>query len=208
MSKPELKISVFSDYSCPFCYVASKRLEILNQHYDLKINWCFIEIHPETPIEGKSFKNLPYTENEFKSLTSNLESMASKDDLELIKQSITVNSHNAILVAEASKQLGKETFYKVHRALFKNLFEDGKNIGQFTELVNLAETIGLDKAFVENAIADKKIASHLPIYIKWATKFEVTSVPTIIFGDEVVNGVIEQQELLNAAEKLYKKSIA
>lgn len=208
MSKPELKISIFSDYSCPFCYVATKRLEALHKKYDLKVNWCFIEIHPETPIAGKSFKDLPYTDAEFKNLTSNLNDMASADDLALIKQSVTVNSHNAILFAEASKKLGKETFYKVHNLLYKSLFEDGKNIGQVNELITIAKSLGLDEEFVTNAIDDKEIASHLPIYIKWATKFKVTSVPTFIFGDEVVNGVVETQALLEAADKLYQKSIS
>ena len=46
MAKPELRISVFSDYSCPFCYIGSRRLRRLGERYDLKVNWCGLEIHP------------------------------------------------------------------------------------------------------------------------------------------------------------------
>jgi len=37
-AKPELKVTVFSDYICPFCYIGSRRLLRLNDDYDLKIN--------------------------------------------------------------------------------------------------------------------------------------------------------------------------
>jgi len=117
MNKPELKISVFSDYICPFCYVGNKRLEALNEIYDLKVNWCFIEIHPETPIDGASFSDLPYSKEEFAKLSKNLDSMASQEDLNLLKQSVTANSHKTILFSEACKTLGKDTFYKIHNAL-------------------------------------------------------------------------------------------
>ena len=50
--KPELLVTVFTDYICPFCYVGDVRLERLRTDYDLKINWCFLEIHPETPSTG------------------------------------------------------------------------------------------------------------------------------------------------------------
>ena len=50
--KPTLLATVFSDYICPFCYVGDVRLDRLREYYELKISWCFVEIHPETPAEG------------------------------------------------------------------------------------------------------------------------------------------------------------
>mgnify|MGYP001821638697 FL=1 len=43
---PELKVTVYSDYICPFCYVGNHRLQRLRDSYELKINWCLLEIHP------------------------------------------------------------------------------------------------------------------------------------------------------------------
>lgn len=31
MSKPELQVTVFSDYICPFCYIGSVRLDRLRE---------------------------------------------------------------------------------------------------------------------------------------------------------------------------------
>ena len=55
---PEIQITVFSDYICPFCYVGHHRLMRLKDSYDLKINWCFIEIHPETSALGEAVTEL------------------------------------------------------------------------------------------------------------------------------------------------------
>ena len=59
-SLPELKVTVFSDYICPFCYVGHHRLMRLRDSYDLKINWCFIEIHPENSAAGEPVADLDY----------------------------------------------------------------------------------------------------------------------------------------------------
>ena len=206
MQKPELKISVFSDYICPFCYVGNKRLKHLNQYYDVKINWCFIEIHPETPLEGKPLENLPYSESHWNKLKSNLETMASEDDLSLLKQSITANSHNAILFAEACKVFGREIFYQVHDALFESFFEQGINIGQPEALINIAQKFDIKEQFVVDALNSPEMERHLPIFQKWAAKLNISSVPSFVFGDRVLTGAVSKTVLKEAADELYLKS--
>lgn len=46
MAKPDLPVTVFSDYICPFCYIRERRLARLSEHYDLSVDWRFLEIHP------------------------------------------------------------------------------------------------------------------------------------------------------------------
>ena len=58
--KPELLATVFSDYICPFCYVGDVRLDRLREDYDLRINWCFHELHPDTPAAGMDTSCLGY----------------------------------------------------------------------------------------------------------------------------------------------------
>lgn len=77
--KPELKLSVLSDYICPFCYIGHLRLESLREHYNLKVNWCFIEIHPETPATGQSIKLLDYSQASWDQMMQNLLSLAAEE---------------------------------------------------------------------------------------------------------------------------------
>ena len=68
MTLPELKITVYSDYICPFCYVGHHRLQRLRDSYDLKINWCFLEIHPETSAKGEPIDSLDYPSEQWQQM--------------------------------------------------------------------------------------------------------------------------------------------
>ena len=48
----KIKIRMFSDYICPFCYLGEAIIEKLKNRFDIEIEHMGIEIHPETPICG------------------------------------------------------------------------------------------------------------------------------------------------------------
>ena len=73
VSLPELKVTVYSDYICPFCYVGHHRLQRLRDNYNLKINWCFLEIHPETSAQGEPIDSLEYPSEQWQLMLENLE---------------------------------------------------------------------------------------------------------------------------------------
>lgn len=50
--KPCLRVTVFSDYICPFCYIGDRRLAWLSGKYHLEVDWRFLGIHPDTPSGG------------------------------------------------------------------------------------------------------------------------------------------------------------
>ncbi|WP_455234446.1 DsbA family oxidoreductase, partial [Thiogranum longum] len=92
LSKPVLKVSVFSDYICPFCYVGDARLDGLRDRYDLKVNWCFLEIHPETSPEGEPIASLNYPAATWQRMMARLRQMAEEENLSLRDQDFTTNS--------------------------------------------------------------------------------------------------------------------
>ena len=128
-AKPGLLATVFTDYICPFCYIGDLRLEHLREDYDLRINWCFVEIHPETPPEGMQVDALGYSDNRWKLMMDNLTSLAEEERIHFREHDYTTNSHRALLLAEAAKEDGAEVFYRLHRRLFEAFFTDGLNIG-------------------------------------------------------------------------------
>ena len=48
MSQTKLKITAYSDYICPFCYIGYHRIEQLKKEYNIDVEWKPFEIHPET----------------------------------------------------------------------------------------------------------------------------------------------------------------
>ncbi|MDH5473562.1 MAG: DsbA family protein [Gammaproteobacteria bacterium] len=207
--KPELKISVISDYICPFCFIGHKRLAALRDHYDLKINWCFVEIHPETPAEGHDVTLLNYDEDQWNLMMKNLHQLAREENLTLSPQTIITNSRKALLLAEASKALGADYFYPLHERIFDACFLEGLNIGKEEVLRQLAADCHIPDAIIETAWSDPFTRGHedntpaalLP-YLQYAGAIQARSVPTFIFDKNILTGVVSTDNLLKAAKNM------
>lgn len=199
--KPELRATVFSDYICPFCYIGDLRLERLREHYDLKINWCMVEIHPETPVEGKPVSELGYSSERWKLMMDNLGSLASEEGVSLREHDFTANSHKALLLAEAAKEAGHDIFYALHRRLFEAFFEEGLNIGDETVLTGLAVSCNVPQETIQQAFSDPKYELTLQQNLAAAGKYQVRATPTIFFSESSrLDGAVPFDAFLKAAQ--------
>ena len=124
MGKPQLLVTVFSDYICPFCYIGNHRLSLLRENYDLKVYWRFIEIHPDTPLNGQSVDSLGYEPDQWRLMMDSLRKLAEEDGLEIGEQLTIANSHRALLLAEAVKELGSGIFYRFNDRIYSAYFAE------------------------------------------------------------------------------------
>ena len=183
-TKPELLVTVFTDYICPFCYVGDVRLDRLREDYDLKINWCFLEIHPETPPEGMDASCLGYSDPKWQQMMDNLSRLAEEEGISFRPQTFTTNSRKALLLAEAAKEDGADVFYALHRRLFEAFFTDGLKIGEQAVLEQLARESAVSEAVLARAWTDEKYSQRLEQYLAAAHELEVTATPTIFFSEQ------------------------
>ena len=210
--KPEVRVSVISDYICPFCFIGHKHLEHLREYYELKINWCFVEIHPETPAKGQSVAMLNYSAEYWDGLMANLHRLAEEEGIQLSEHTMTTNSRKALLLAEASKALGAELFYPLHERLFEAYFVEGLNIGDEKVLRNIAAECQIPEHIIEQAWSDPyangpedSTPKALLPYLQYAGAIQASSVPTFVFNTEMLTGAVDKTSLMNAAEKVLGK---
>ena len=201
MTLPELNISVYSDYICPFCYVGHHRLQRLRDSYELKINWCFLEIHPEISAKGEAIDSLDYPSEQWLMMLDNLERISDEENIPLSKLSFITNSKDALLLSEAAKQCGRETFYDLHERLFNAYFVDGINIGDRQKLKEIADICNIDDEIIESAWTDKTYQQRLLDNFSSARQHRIQSVPSFVFGDEVLTGVVAESTFRDAAKK-------
>ena len=202
---PEIKITVFSDYICPFCYVGHHRLMRLKDEYDLKINWCFLEIHPENSAKGEPVTDLDYSSEFWDELMGNLKRVAEEENIPLAEHTFTTNSKDAMLLAETCKQLGSETFYQLHEKLFTAFFVDKKNIGDRNILRDIAKDCGIDDNVIDAAWAEDKYRQQLLENFNHARQHKIKSVPSFVFGERILTGVVDEAIVRDAAAELVKK---
>jgi len=201
---PEIRITVFSDYICPFCYVGHHRLMRLKDQYDLKINWCFLQIHPENSAEGEPVTDLDYSSEFWDELMRNLRRVAEEEEIPLAEHTFTTNSRDALLLAETSKQLGHEIFYRLHEKLFTAFFVDRTNIGNRDNLREIAKSCGIDDETINAAWSEPRYQQRLLENFSHARRYKIKSVPSFIFGERVLSGVVAEAVMREAAAALVK----
>jgi predicted DsbA family dithiol-disulfide isomerase len=182
--KPELLATVFTDYICPFCYVGDVRLDRLREDYTLRVNWCFLELHPETPVEGMDASCLGYPDSKWQQMMDNLSRLAREEGISFRPQTFTTNSHKSLLLAEAAREDGAEVFYALHRRLFEAFFTAGNNIGDETVLKELASEAGVSNEVLSRAWTDARYEERLGQYRAAAAELDVRATPTIFFGEQ------------------------
>lgn len=198
--KPQLKATVFSDYICPFCYIGELRLDRLREHYDLRVNWCAIEIHPQTPPEGQPIEALGYDSDRWHAMMASLNDMAAAEGVTLKEHDFTTNSRSSLLLAESAKLLGRDIFYRVHQSLFEAFFVQGLNIGDRDILKTLAQEAGMSDSQVTAAWQDGASSQKLEQYRKAALELGVSATPTFFIGEQRLDGAVPYEQLLAAAQ--------
>ena len=204
--RPRLKVTVFSDYICPFCYVGDARLDKLREGYELDVDWCFFEIHPDNPAEGKPVEELGYPPERWKQMMANLEQMASDDGLPLAPRTFTTNSHSALLLAEAVRSLAPEAFERLHKRLFEAYFAETRNIGDRDVLREIAGECGIATEVVDQAWSDPIYEQRLRDQFWRAAQIGVQGVPAFLFGRYIVSGAVPAETLIRAAEYVLNES--
>ncbi|MFW9824968.1 MAG: DsbA family protein, partial [Candidatus Thorarchaeota archaeon] len=81
MDHKKLKVVVFSDYICPFCYIGFHRIEKLKEKYNLDVEWEPFELHPETPKEGFNMEGISFPKGYLEMVMENVKRLAEEDGL-------------------------------------------------------------------------------------------------------------------------------
>jgi predicted DsbA family dithiol-disulfide isomerase len=190
MSKPKKRITVFSDYICPFCYIGDLRLAKLAKGVEFDIDWRFMEIHPETPAEGMPLSALGYPQEHWDMLMTNLQRMARQEKVTLADRKFTTNSHKAILLAEAARQREPQAFKKLHSRLFEAYFVEEQNIGDEAVLRKLAAESGVSETTVDAAWRDAAYGNKLRENHEAAAMLDITGTPTFVYEDQILSGAV------------------
>jgi predicted DsbA family dithiol-disulfide isomerase len=186
MREKKLKVTVFSDYICPFCYIGFYRVEQLKKNYDLEVEWRPFEIHPETPKEGTDLNNLPYPKEYLDMMKANIKKLADDVGISLKLSDKLPNSRLALFLSEFARKNGK--FDDFHKLVFDSYWKDGKDIGDQAFLLGLAETIGLNRNDMLEYINSEEPKSELTKSLKDLKQYGINGVPTFIIGDKIVVG--------------------
>jgi predicted DsbA family dithiol-disulfide isomerase len=183
--------------------VGERRLARLSDSFELKVERIFLEIHPETPPEGKPITSLGYPPERWAEMTANLARMGKQENIVFIDRTFTTNSHKALLLAEAARDLGTGIFEEINERLFRAYFSEGKNIGDPAVLRDIAQAAGVPGETIDRAWSLPPYEERLKRQHETASGIGVTAIPTFIIGNRwIVEGAVPVDLLRKVAKEV------
>jgi predicted DsbA family dithiol-disulfide isomerase len=183
--------------------VGERRLARLNEEFDVRLERRFLEIHPETPGEGRPISELGYPPDQWARMMENLERMGKAEGIVFSERTFTTNSHKALLLAEAAKKEGSVVFEALNEGLFRAYFTEGRNIGDPQVLRDVAKAAGVPAGTIGNAWSDAAYAERLARDLAAASGIGITGIPTfIVDGRWILEGAVPVEMLREVANKV------
>ncbi|MEC0207964.1 DsbA family oxidoreductase [Paenibacillus ehimensis] len=195
-----VKIQVYSDYVCPFCFLAEGPLEQAVQGKDVEVEWMPFELRPSPAEPLDPWNDPPKLRMWEQSIAPYAQRMGI--DMKLPRVSPHPYTHLAFEGYQYAKEHGKGNEYN-HR-LFRAFFQEEQNIGDPDVLAKLAGEIGLDATEYREALETRKYKeAHQQALNHAYQEAGITAVPTFFIGNKVLRGVANRETLEQAiAEEL------
>ncbi|MGA7869628.1 MAG: DsbA family oxidoreductase [Candidatus Binatus sp.] len=178
-----LKIVMFSDYICPFCYVGFETIRKLKPEFDFQLQWRGFQIHPDWPVEGIPTDKLLEAGDgaSRQALWKRISAMAEAVGFSMKPPAVLTNSRAALAATEFARESGGDE--ALEERIYRAYFNDGENIGDAEVVVRLAGEAGLDAGAVADAIKSPKYEMRLKNNSLAAHQRGVTGVPTFFIGE-------------------------
>lgn len=188
----KVRITVWSDYVCPFCYLQEPVLERIRREYGdwVEVEWRAFELRPE-PIPTLD-PNGEYLHNAWNSAVYPL---AQQRGMRLRLPPVQPRSRRALELAEFARHQGK--YDETHRALFRAFFEDGKDLNDLGVLADIAASAGLDPYQARTALERGTQRERVLQDQEQAVRLGVQAVPTLVIG--AADQPIERGEAISGA---------
>ena len=200
-----MKVEVWSDYVCPFCYIGKKQLEkaIRDSGYEdqIEVTYKSFLLDPTTPenttksVYESLSEKYGSTIEEVKKMTAGVAARAKEVGLNYnfdeMKSANTVKAHRlAKWVESQNKELAKAYTEQVLQAYFLQ----GKAIGCDEELLAIIKQLGLDVEAAKSVLAQKEYENEIQQDIYEANQIGVRGVPFFVFNNKWgISGAQPQQ---------------
>lgn len=188
-----MRVDVWSDVVCPFCYIGKKRLEAAAAAtgVELEVHWHSFQLDPDAPprqeVSNSERLALKYgrTVAEVEEMQRNIAEMAKAEGIEFNWENAnsgnTFNAHRIIHHAQ-SLGLGSEA----KEAFFYSYMTQGLAIGERETLEDVASRIGLNPVEVDDILDSDQYADFVQFDEELARdQLKVTGVPFFVFDQRV-----------------------
>lgn len=198
----KLKVSVYSDYVCPFCYLGKDQFEKAIDGKDVEVEWRSYELRPR-PLEqldpANDSSKLEMWEHAIRPRAKAWNINMKLPDVS--PHPYTDLAHEGFYYAD---EMGKGLEY--NKRVFQAFYQEDQNIGEIEVLAKLAAEVGLDESEFTKALVSRKYQEVQKQALEHAyNEANITSVPTFVIGEERIEGAASKEMFEQVIEKEMKK---
>ncbi|MGE9808373.1 DsbA family oxidoreductase [Janibacter sp. G1551] len=188
-----MKIDIWSDVVCPFCYVGKRHLEQALEQFphadDVEIEWHSFELDPNAEnkpdgslVDALAAKYGMSTEQ----ATASQEQLAARAGAVGLdfqwRQAKLSNTFDAHRLIHLAKSLGRQDAMK--ERLLRAYFSEGEPVGDTDTLVRLATEIGIDEAVAREALVSGAHAEDVRRDEAQARAYGISGVPFFVIDEK------------------------
>jgi len=214
---PSLKLEVWSDIACPWCYVGKRRLESALKQFphasEVELIWRAFELDPGAPAaRPRDVSHVEYIARKYgmpvaqaQKSTDHLLQLARAEGLAFdfvnIRSGNTFDAHRLI-------HLGLERGVQdaVKERMMKAYFEQAELMSDHGTLVRLATEAGLDAGEATDVLAGDSYAAAVRADETQARELGITGVPCFVLDRRfAVSGAQSAEVMLSALQQAWSE---
>jgi predicted DsbA family dithiol-disulfide isomerase len=213
MTMEKMKVEIWSDVTCPSCYISKRKFETaLSQFKDsenIEVTWKSFELAPGLHTDpGNNMHNFlaklhGIDISQSISMCDQVAARAAESGLKYdFAKAIPANTFNAHILMHLAKVHGVQAQAK--ESLSKAYFTDGRNIDDPATLSELGEKIGISSEELISALKKRTYSDEVTRDKKEAEKLGIRSVPHFIFDGKIrLSGEQDSNVFLESLEKTF-----
>jgi predicted DsbA family dithiol-disulfide isomerase len=215
-----IKIDVWSDIACPWCYIGKRNLEnglaqTVGDEDAPRVEVVFhsFELSPDTPVDFEGdeaeflagHKGMP--REQVGQMLDHVTGVAAGAGLEyrfdLLKHTNTVKAHELLHFA---KEQGRQ--HEMAERLMAAYFTEGRHVGRIDDLVELAADAGLDAGAARDALESGRFLDAVRADQAQASAYGINGVPFfVIDGKYGVSGAQPADAFAQIARQVWAEHL-
>ncbi len=210
-----MKIEIWSDVVCPFCYIGKRRLEMALEQFghkdEVKISFRSFQLDPyakkNTGMDIHQIlsakHDIPY--EKAKQLNDQLAQQAKEIGLDYhFDTLIPTNSYDALRLSYYAEEKGK--MKEMMERLMKAYLIDSLDIGEHTTLAKLAGEVGLNAKETLDVLASDRYSENIARDKAEGSKIGIQGVPFFIINDKyTISGAQPSEVFLELLQKAWEE---
>lgn len=187
-----VRIEIWSDVVCPWCFVGKRRLERALagfEHADeVEVVYRSFELDPGAPVHGHELttpvlaRKYGRSEAEMRQMQQQLVDLAAEEELAFrLFETVHTNTGDAHRLLHLALDLGGPALQgTLKEALLAAYFLDARDVGDHDVLAEVAVATGLDEARVREVLAGSEYADAVAADVAQARAYGATGVPFFV----------------------------